>query len=181
MSPSGRPASVLGARFDVRALNPGGTLQSYRASPEDCRAIAGWIGVEVVSDFTAEVIFSPWGRGGATVAGDLAANVTQLCVVTLEPVENSVATSFSENFSPAAETAGSVDIDDPNDAEAIVDGEIGIGDLLIDTLAMALDPYPRAPDAALPETGDEGDEAGEGDTTSPFAGLAALKIDEPDR
>jgi hypothetical protein len=55
-----------------------------------------------------------------------------------------------------------------------VDGRIDLGEAVAQQLAIALDPYPRAPGAGL---GPDGFTAGPGNTAGkqPFAALAALK------
>ena len=59
----------------------------------------------------------------------------------------------------------------------IEDGAIDLGEAAAETLLLALDPYPRAPnaDAVLREAGvkPEGEEERE---PGPFAALAALKL-----
>jgi uncharacterized metal-binding protein YceD (DUF177 family) len=49
---------------------------------------------------------------------------------------------------------------------------VDLGDLVAEEVALALDPYPRHPDASLPPEASDADE-------NPFAGLAALKGRQP--
>ena len=111
----------------------------------------------------------------------LGATVTQTCVVSLDPVETALDLPVEVEFWPAGfveELARNADgpgthevVDWP---EAVVDGKIDLGPVIYETLATALDPYPKKEGASFqwsqgpedaPETGKSG----------PFAALAALK------
>jgi uncharacterized metal-binding protein YceD (DUF177 family) len=79
--------------------------------------------------------------------------VTQSCVITLAPVPAKVAESFSADFADedrrkTDELDLDFEADDP--PEPIRNGHIDLGELAAEQLALALDPYPRAPDAAVP-------------------------------
>jgi uncharacterized metal-binding protein YceD (DUF177 family) len=121
------------------------------------------------------------GGGRLLLTGTLHANATQTCVVSLEPVEVSVEVPVEMEFWPAellprpqrdpADPGGAGVLDWP---EAIRDGRIDLGPVIYETLATALDPYPRRPEARFdwPQSEpQEGEDAGSG----PFASLAALK------
>jgi hypothetical protein len=106
--------------------------------------------------------------GGAVLAeGHLRATVVQVCVVTLDPFEVPLDERFRVRFVPAGTER---DDDDPEADDEIpyVGGLLDLGEAAAEQLALALDPYPRKPDATLP------DEASE-PAASPFAALARLK------
>lgn len=174
---TGRPQTVLGATLRAGELCGGDIAFDLAASRDELSEIARRLGLEAVEELTARLAARRWGRGGAIVEGTLAARVVQLCVVTLEPVAGDIAAEVREKFVPLSSTRRdvSIDIDDPDDAEPFGGGEMDIGQLVVDTLAGALDPYPRAPGAEVePPAGEmPGDE--DGASTSPFAGLARLK------
>lgn len=108
--------------------------------------------------------------------GRLAADVVQSCVVTDVDVPASVEESFTIRFRPEPAEAAPEEEIELGEAELDVmfyDGAmIDVGEAVAQTLALNLDPYPRAPDAAaaLGEAGvlDEG-------AAGPFGALAALK------
>jgi uncharacterized metal-binding protein YceD (DUF177 family) len=93
------------------------------------------------------------------------ANVVQECVVTLDPVPNDVAESFTLFYGEAPEGAGEDGIVEPLQGETI-----DIGEAVAQQLSLALDPYPRAPGAAL-----DLKLAGGAGADGPFAALAKLK------
>lgn len=111
--------------------------------------------------------------GGVVAIGTVAADVTQACSVTGDPlgatVEEAVSLRFVEEIAADEEVELS---DDALDTLPIEDGAIDLGEAAAETMALALDPFPRAPGAeeALRAAGVVGDgEAG------PFGALAGLK------
>lgn len=124
------------------------------------------------------------GRGGGErllLTGTLRADATQTCVVSLEPIEARLEVPVEMEFWPAelipqaernaADHGGAGVLDWP---EAINDGRIDLGPVIYETLATALDPYPRRPEASFDWPQGQGQE-GEGAGSGPFASLAALK------
>jgi uncharacterized metal-binding protein YceD (DUF177 family) len=129
------------------------------ANPEERAALARRF--DLIGIDRLEAVFSLKRAGGGVihVSGVLDAEVTQSCVVTLTPVPAKVAETFSADF--AARESGREDdrrgtaeadldfaADDP--PEPIRNGHIDLGELAAEQLALALDPYPRAPGAAIP-------------------------------
>ncbi len=90
-------------------------------------------------------------RGSVVVEGRLEAAVTQACVVSLAPVPASLAFDFRRLFvaaAPAAGPTGREVVVDPvaDEPEPLPGREIDIGEVVAEELALALDPYPRAPE-----------------------------------
>ena len=119
------------------------------------------------------------GRGGARATGEVHAEVTQVCVVSLEPFAATVDEPIDVRFAPdeAAEAARRAKEDDAEMVEVggedppdpIVDGKIDLGALATEFLALGLDPYPRKPGVAFdPPEAESGQD-------SPFAPLAEPK------
>jgi hypothetical protein len=111
------------------------------------------------------------------------AHVGQVCVVSLDPIENDVIEDIDLLFVPESQVpalADTVEDDDeaghevPDPPEPIVNGVIDLGRLATDALFLGLDPYPRKPDAVFerPSIADDPED-------HPFAALKALKR-EPD-
>lgn len=121
------------------------------------------------------------GGGRLLLTGTLRATVTQTCVISLDPVESRIEVPVEMEFWPAAliaesernaaETGGSGLLDWP---EAILDGWIDLGPVIYESLATALDPYPKREGARFGWAEGPGPEA-ETAKTGPFAALAALK------
>lgn len=95
--------------------------------------------------------------------GHLLANVVQTCVVSLDDFTAEIDERFRVRFVPAGQ-----ENDDPDpetdDEIGYTAGVLDLGEAAAEQLALALDPYPRAPGAELPEIEPDADE-------HPFAAL----------
>jgi uncharacterized metal-binding protein YceD (DUF177 family) len=144
-----------------------GRHETIEAKPAECAALAARFGIPGIASLHADLDLLAEAGGTVLVRGRLRAQVTQLCVVTLEPVEQEVAEAFTLRFLPAEREPE----DGPEEIDQIPTGPGDIADLgeaVAEQLALALDPYPRAPGATLPAAQED---AG----ASPFAGLASLR------
>ena len=125
------------------------------------------------------------GRRTLALEGEITADVTQSCVVSLEPVREQLVDLFAEiQGAPLGEAeAMAVFPDHPDfDADAAADpeplegDEIDLGEIVIQYLSLALDPYPRA-DGQAPAEGLEGVEFNgpeRADENAPFKKLGML-------
>ena len=146
-----------------------GREERLKASPAECAALAHRFGIPAVNRLEAVVRLQPESGGGVSVTGRLSAEVVQECVVTLEPVTQAVEEEVALRIlGPEEEPSDDPDAPDEIPAEG---DSVDVGEAIAEQLSLALDPYPRAPGAALPG-GEEGLEA---TPTGPFAGLASLK------
>jgi uncharacterized metal-binding protein YceD (DUF177 family) len=142
-------------------------------------AIARVAGLTALPRFDASFDVMPHGRSGLHVVGRVSATIGQICVVTLEPIENEIDESVDLVFAPvdaaplpADGIGGELEIPYDDGPEPLVDGMIDLGAIAIEFLILAIDPYPRKPDAVFqaPAAGD--------DSAHPFAVLAALKKEQ---
>ena len=137
------------------------------ATAAECAALAERLRIPAVHGVRCRFTLR---RQGPAVHADgvLEARVEQSCVVSLEPVEQVVMERFHVRFVPAsalAEEDGDPDTPD----ELPYDGNtIDVGEAAAEQLALALDPYPRRPDAVL-------DPAAQDEAGGSFAGLAGLR------
>ncbi len=144
------------------------------AEEAERRAVAARLGLPAIARLEAHATLS---RAGDTVRaqGRVKAALTQSCVATGAAIAAHVDEAFEILFVPAPRQGAEEEVELAADECDTVfhDGSaIELGSAIADTLALALDPYPRSAgaDAALKEAGvlSEG-EAG------PFAALAQLK------
>lgn len=137
-------------------------------------AISEQLGLLSLSALKAHAVLS---RDGDKIdaKGRVQANLEQACVATGEPVPELVDEAFSLSFLPEPKAAPDEEIE-LGDGELDVifhDGaKIELGPAIVDTLSLALEPYPRGPnaDVALRDAGVLSEEE-----AGPFAALAALK------
>lgn len=153
-----------------------GSVVKLTAEPAERQALAERLGVREVVSLSAEVRLKPV-AGGTIIRlkGHFTADVVQTCIVTLVPVPEHLEESFEMSFAPDIGEEGEVEVDfhgdDPPDP--IEGGLIDVGEAVAEHLALALDPFPRAPGAVF-EPPTEPDDAGEL-PASPFAKLARLR------
>jgi uncharacterized metal-binding protein YceD (DUF177 family) len=134
------------------------------------QALAQRFGLLALHSFEGELALKPAETGRVRVTGSLRAEVEQACVVTLEPVAQSVSEAVDWVLLPEGqEPSDDLEAEGPDEIEA-EHNVADIGEALAQQLSLALDPYPRKPGAELPEG--FGGEAG-----GPFAALAKLRRD----
>ena len=121
-------------------------------------------------------------RGGMRVTGRLTATVSQPSVVTLDPVTQHIAEPIDRIFLPGGEKpyagpAGAeifVDLEGDDVPDHFEGNEADLTDLIVETLALAVDLYPRAAGESLDDLGLKPDVVDD----NPFAALKALKPDD---
>lgn len=156
-----------------------GLAETRAADAAERARVAEALDLLAVDRLEAAYSIRPRGKTGYLLKGTVSAEVTQACVVSLEPVPGTVEAKFSVLFKPEVEGRDS-DLDfDPvaeeDEPEAIEHGRIAVGRIVYEHLAGAIDPYPRKPDAVFsyadPAAGDAG-------KSSPFAALDKLRRKE---
>ncbi len=154
-----------------------GDRLDLQADEAERAAIAERLQLPSLDRFEAHVALS---RDGERVEaqGRIRARLEQSCVATGEPVAANIDEPFRLRFLPEPRASADEEIElSEDDCDTVFhDGStIDLGGALADTLALALDPYPRSPgaDAALREAGVLTEEQ-----ASPFAVLAKLKGDD---
>ncbi len=142
-----------------------GHAERLEATADECAALARRFGIVSIESLRADLVLRPEPDGAVQVTGRLVAALTQSCVVSFEPVAQQVTEPVAFRLLPA----GREPADGPDEIDEIPTegGVADLGEAIAEQLALALDPYPRAPDAALPaEAQDDG---------RPFRSLATLR------
>ena len=171
---------VFHYEIDVERLPDGGLIDHIVVAEDDRAAIARQYGLVSIPSLEADITVRPWRRQGVKIEGTVAARVEQTCVVTLDAFVSRLEAPFERYYlrGNAPGHTGSVMTIDPleeEDPEALETNKIDVGQAILETLSLALDPYPRKPGAEFSwqdpaETGGEGRD-------SPFAVLKGLKSD----
>jgi hypothetical protein len=162
------PAPELHRPLAVARIAADGPPVTIEADPAECAALAARLRLPAILGLTCRYVLTRRGRSVVDATGRLHARVTQTCVVSLDAFDAAIDESFSVRFVPAG-----TEQDDP-DPESIdeipYEGDaIDLGEATAEQLALALDPYPRRPGAALPEDAEVADPR--------LAGLAAWARD----
>jgi uncharacterized metal-binding protein YceD (DUF177 family) len=145
-------------------------------SAEERAAVAARLGLEALEALSVAAELEPTAEG-AMLRGTLHAELVQGCAATGLPIPQSLSAPFALRFVRDLGLPGEADAEvelDDDDCELMPfePGGVDVGEAAVQTLALALDPYPRHADAdrILAERGVlREDQAG------PFAALAALK------
>jgi uncharacterized metal-binding protein YceD (DUF177 family) len=166
-------------RFD--RLPASGRELEVAPGAETLAVLAETLKLSAVETFHASLTAAKL-RGGIRVQGRLTARIVQPSVVTFEPVTQDIdepvdrlfvqGPEQSHNPAPGAEIF--VDLEEEDFPDHVDGNEVDLSALLLETLALAIDPYPRLPGESVDTLGLDlaGKEEG------PFAGLKALK--DPD-
>ncbi len=180
-------------KIDVAALPDQPFTQTIAASDDQCRDLARRIGVKAIRNLTAEIrIQHPKGSNRLDVSGIVHALVIQPCVVTFVDTEQRIDEPFEswfmdkeaaiplirarhEKMSRHADAEVPM-LEESEDPEAIVDGQVDVGELAAQYLSLAVDPYPRAAGVSPEVTGRILEEKGVAEQSrNPFAALKDWK------
>ena len=172
------PQPEFSRPFDTAELGEQAEQRVIEANADECRALAERFEVLGIAALKAELTIRRLGPGLARLEGRLTATVSQQCVVTLDPVESAIDERFAVTYAgtiPHDEGATLPFHDDSEEGPDPLDGTmIDLGETVSQQLAVALDPYPRAPGASLekilPSPATAPDEP-----SGPFAVLAELR------
>lgn len=158
-----------------------GLHSDLEANAAQRAALAGVAGLRDVTTATASFDLSHAGGGKIQVLGHVSARIGQVCVVTLDEIENEISEPVDLMFVPEADIGRLSDLADeegeesselPDPPEPIVGGVIDLGRVATDALFLGIDPYPRKPGVAF-----EAPAAPRDPADHPFAALEALKGD----
>jgi uncharacterized metal-binding protein YceD (DUF177 family) len=141
---------------DIRKLYD--APKHLKAQANERTALATRFGLEAINSLTAAIAYHA--QGETIIAkGALSADIMQQCVISLESFASTIRQDFTISFCPAEsmqailaegeaaeEESFEIEADDC-DIMPYADGRFDIGEAVAQTLALALDPFPRGPDA----------------------------------
>lgn len=180
-------------KIDADGIGTTPVRTSISASPQERKDIARRLKVETVDSLEATLVLSRASKKHLLhVEGTLRARLAQSCIVTLEPVVQEIEAPVEGWFANPDQvvslararqerdirTAGAEVkvLDEKDDPEPVVDGQIDLGELVTQHLALAVDPYPRK-DGVLPGEGGDAVVVEDKRRESPFAALKKWKSD----
>ena len=168
-------ASFFSRLVRVESLPREGQVVTIEATPTERDALASFYKLPAIAALTATLRLEPWGRGGARVTGAVHGELTQVCIVSLEPFPATVDEDVDVRFAPqtvadsrsrAAQEAQTVSLADEDEPDPVIDGKIDLGALAAEFFALGLDPYPHKPGAVFEHS------TGSDPTDPPFSALA---------
>jgi hypothetical protein len=130
-------------------ISASGVSHHIEAAEPERVALAQRLGISALGMLVCDFRLRRDGQGVVAAEATLRASVTQVCVVSLDDFGSDLAFEFRVRFVPVA--LESEEIDPEAEDEMPYDGEkIDLGEAAVQELALALDPYPRRPEAELP-------------------------------
>ena len=131
--------------LDIEAV---GTEINISANSLECDALAKRFSVKHVQRLSAKLIFSkPKGESLPKLEARYIAEITQICVVTLEPMTSIIESKFFCTF--AEKDVFNIDeelvfnVNDVDPPEFINNGFFDAGELVSEHLLLEIDPFPR--------------------------------------
>ncbi len=140
--------SELSRPLRLATIPPTGYQVEIAANPDECRALARRFGLPSIESLSCNFTLSREPGAVIRASGILSACVTQLCRVTLDEFPASVEERFSVRFVPAGSETEEFDPEAPDEIP-YTGGMLDLGEATAEQLALALDPWPRKPDAVL--------------------------------
>ncbi|HVY15628.1 MAG TPA: DUF177 domain-containing protein [Rhodopila sp.] len=148
-------------------VGPNGLDIAITATPAECAALAQRMNLPAIKHLTCSFHLTQLGLRRVQARGQLKAEVTQTCVVTLEDFDATVEETFAIRFVPEDEIKEELDLED-DDEVPFDNGVVDLGEAAAEQLGLALDPYPRMPGAELPALDEEEED-------NPFEALNRLR------
>jgi uncharacterized metal-binding protein YceD (DUF177 family) len=152
-----------------------GSREKRAASEQERAMVASTLAIVSCEQLTADFQIRAIGQGRYRLAGKVSAQLTQSCVVTLDPVAQKLEGVFDVEYWPAGKPTETSDDEvealSAAEIEPIERGLIDAGRIVFETLSASLDPYPRKPGVQFEARDVEGMDAPAG----PFAALKKLK------
>lgn len=162
-------------------------------SAAEKKALAERLSVSALNNLKASVkLKRVHGNRSIHVTGSFEADLVQHCVVSLEPIEVHISDDFEAWFADAEQAVsikkakhdlmvqkGQAEmpmLEEEDAPESLDDGQINLGEVVTQFLALSINPYPHA-DGVVFEHGDDDLSAGvsEDDVKNPFAALKDWK------
>jgi uncharacterized metal-binding protein YceD (DUF177 family) len=147
--------------------------QHIAADLDERAALARRFDLVLLERLEADVELLREPMGTILLSAAFAAEFAQQCIVTLDPVADSVSEQFQLRYGPPeAEEMVPAGEDDPA-FEPLDSESIDIGEAIAQEFSLALPPFPRTADAVIAAEPEEDKAEG------PFAALARLRRDVP--
>lgn len=163
MNPADLPSPVS-FKANVARLPNKGLMVVVEADPAQRVALAEEHDLLSVERYRAELLVAPWKRNGVKISGNVVADITQACIVTLEPVAAHIDEPVDALLLPEQSKLGRqgfdgggeilLDAEGPDSPETFSGDTIDVGALAEQFFGLAIDPYPRKQGVALDAVGD---------------------------
>ena len=167
--------------YDLNRLSDAGYETTIALGPDERAELADWAAVVGVDRFEAKISLKRLSATRFTYTAHLETEITQGCIVTLEPVTSFIALDFTRNLHLVPQLRKMIDLSgelapaagDDDVPEEIDRTRYDLAAPLLEEFSLAIDPYPRAPGVAFDAPVKEKDTK-----ENPFSVLKSLKSKE---
>ncbi|MEM8689385.1 MAG: DUF177 domain-containing protein [Pseudomonadota bacterium] len=163
--------------FQVEDLTDGDLICELSADAAELAGLQARFGVDELTSVSAHLTLAAQPEGAVKVSGTLRAALRQTCIISLEPVEETIEEAVAVLYLPQGQDEPQDDGDFELDYETFDGSTLDLGELIAQQIAGAINPYPRRAGAEFGNSGQLGDNAPE-ERDNPFAVLQALKSKE---
>ena len=178
--PNAQSAAPLAWQHGVTSVGARGVTVDRAASAAELENLKTELDVLSVEALQARYTIIAQSGRSYLMSGDFTARLIQACVVTLEPVAQNIAESFSVSFCPPGRITEPEEKERPvldaPDVEVLSGDVIEAGRVVFELLSAAVDPYPRRGEAEF-SWQDPKTDPGDIEILHPFAVLSKLKND----
>ena len=160
------PKGPVSFEVNVARLPQNGLPVTIEPDPAQREALAKVHGLLSVEGYRADLLVTRWKRNGVRVEGRVVADITQACVVTLDPIAAHIDEPVEGLFLPDDSKLGRqgfdgggeilIDAEGPDSPEIFAGDMIDVGELAEQFFGLAIDPYPRKKGVSL-TSGDDGE------------------------
>lgn len=152
---------------------------TFDTSVLDREKLAEFLDIKGIAKFNGQFDVIPWRDNGWRLSGEITAEITQICVISLEPMVSIIREAVERTFLPKVdeqedEEIINIDPDAPDPPEELVNGCIDLAAIACEQLALAIDPYPRKKGSIFKE---QSEDPLLQEEKSPFSILVNLKKD----
>lgn len=167
-----KPEFEFSRPLEVARVPNLGSHEKISADSRECAALAKRLKIEAVHSLSATLHAKPWRGGGLKISGSLTADVEQVSVISLEAFRHTATFPVERYFLPSVTAA---EADDDRDIDTLQNGVVDLGEMVTETLALELDPYPRKPGEVFEDAIFEDEDT---EKVKPFAVLSKVKPGE---
>lgn len=145
-----------------------GCHERLAADEKECAALAKRFDLPRIHSLGGLLKVEPWRGGGLKINGTLNSKVDQVSIISLEIFTSDLEFAVERYF--LSPRSGRPDAEN-DDVDIIENGSVDLGEILAETMALELDPYPRKAGEVFNDIEEQPEPA----KISPFAALSKLK------
>lgn len=177
---------ALSFDINIAVLPAKGRRVKLEPNEAERKELADEAGIVSAEWFFAELEFRRWRRDGISVKGTVKANITQECVVTLEPIQTIVEAELDRTFLPdgskllrprlSSEGEMIIDYEGKDEPEGFIGETLDAWEIAMEHFILGIDEYARKPGMEFTSWSEDEtvDTASTDEKKSPFAALKGM-------